>query len=190
MMRLHHLFLAGALAAAAVPAAAQEGAVQLFVTGGLQTSPADYDTFRPVEYDTGFKYGGGLAIHLTDWFAFRAEIAQGSNGGFEGGVLNEDIQFDRTYFGLMGQATLPVAMIEPYLLAGLGLVTLDREGPSYDYGFTESGGVAGAGVSLPIGTPAVNAFVEGTGWVYPNTSTGEWYFDPVLSIGLGYTIPF
>lgn len=192
MMRKRYVLLLGFLLAAGAPLEAQEdGALRLFVSGGMQTSPDSYDSFRPVEYDSGLQFGGGIALVLSETFAVRGEMAKGSNSGFEAGVLNEDVEMDRSYYGVSAELTLPVAMaVSPYALIGAGMVHIDRDGPSYTFAVTEVTGQVGAGLRVPVGLAATSAFVQGTTWVYANSSTDEWQVDPVLSLGLAYTVPF
>lgn len=184
------LMIAGALLGLAAPAAAQEaGTFHVFVTGGLQTSPASYDSFRPVEYDAGVQFGGGLSLQINEVFALRGEVLTGSNSGFEGGVLNEDIEFDRTYYGLALEASTAFGSLMPFVYGGGGYVDIDRTGPSYGFSLTEAAAQGGVGIRMPIGASGLDAFGQAGIWAYPNTSTGDAQIDPLVNIGLGYTLP-
>lgn len=184
------LMIAGALLGFAAPAAAQEaGTFHVFVTGGLQTSPASFDSFRPVEYDAGMQFGGGISLKLNDVFALRGEVLKGSNSGFEAGVLNEDIEFDRTYYGVALEASTALGPLMPFAYAGGGYVDIERTGPSYGFSLIEAAAQGGLGVRLPLGATGVSAFGQAAVWAYPNTSTGDAQVDPLVSVGVGYTLP-
>lgn len=182
MLRLRLKLVVGALAALALWVAPSTSAldaqtydteVALSAFGGMTTDPGGFDVFRQTEFDPGAHVGGVLAFRLSPHLSVRGDIARAWSTGREGGVVNEDVDFNRTYFGVALEGRLPLDAVTPYVLAGGGLVNVDRSAPSQRYSFDTLGGKLGLGVAYPMGRAPIELFVEGTSWFYGRTSTGQ-----------------
>ena len=114
-----------------------------------------------------------MAFRLGPNLAVRGDIARAWSSGRETGVLDESVDFDRTYYGVALEGRLPLDAVTPYVLAGGGLVNVDRSAPSQRYSFDTFGGKLGLGVAYPVGGAPIELFVEGTSWFYGRTSTGQ-----------------
>lgn len=175
-------YVVGALAALTLwvaqptsPLAAQADDTQVALSafGGFTTDPGGFDVFRQSEFDPGAHVGGVLAFRLSPNLAVRGDLARAWSSGREAGVLNEDIEFDRTYYGVALEGRLPLASVTPYVVAGGGLVNVDRVAPSRQYSFDTLGGKLGLGVAYPLSGPPLELFLEGSSWFYGRTSTGQ-----------------
>ena len=163
------------LIATAAPGAAQGEDTELALSafGGFTTDPGGFDVFREAQFDAGAHLGGAVAFRLGENLAVRGDMTRAWSSGEETGVLNESVDFDRTYYGVALEARFPLASVTPYLLGGGGLVTVDRTAPSRNYNFDSFGGQLGAGIALPLSNSPIELFVEGTSWFYGRESTGE-----------------
>lgn len=178
--RLEHV--GGALAAlallvamSAAPLAAQtyDTQVALSAFGGFTTDPGGFDVFRQTEFDPGPNVGAAVAFRLSPNLAIRGDVARAFSSGQETGVLDESVDFDRTYFGVVLEGRLPLDAVTPYVQAGGGLVNVNRSAPSQRYSFDTLGGKLGLGIAYPLAGSPIELFVEGTSWFYGRTSTGE-----------------
>lgn len=179
--------LAGALVLlGAPPAAAQDQALALSGFGGFTTDPGGFDVFRQSEFDPGFHVGGSLAFRLAPRLAVRGDFALARSSGRESGAVNEDVQFDRSYYGVALEYRFPIGAFSPYVLGGGGMVAVDRQAPSLTYRFSEMAGRFGAGVAYPIGG-TLEAFAEASEWFYARATTGEGLqFDTKISVGMSF----
>ena len=164
--------------------------LSLSAYGGMSNDPGGFDVFRESDFDAGFLFGGSLGMRLAPNIAVRGDVAFSRSDGFEGGVVNEDVEFDRRYYGFGLEARFPLETITPYLLGGGGFVTVHRKAPALTYEFTELAGRAGLGVAYPFAGAPIEAFAEASQWFYPRATTGEGLqWDTNVSIGLSF-IPF
>jgi len=163
------------------------GALAVSGFGGFSNDPGGFDVFRESEFDSGFHFGGALGLRLAPNIGVRGEVAFASSNGFEAGVVNEDVTFDRSYYGFGLEVRFPGATVTPYLLGGGGFVTVSRRAPSLTYEFTELAGRAGAGVSYPFRGPPLEAFVEASQWFYARATTGEG-LQRDLNVSLGLSL--
>ena len=194
MSGVRRLFLAVLVSAfAALPVNAQEpvNSISISAHGGLINSPTDFDADRAVDYSSGVRFGGGLALQLYERLSIRgdASFTFGSGTDVTGGI-NEDVSLDRQFYG--GGVEILLATggnAEPYVYGGGGLIVVDRVGEdpitSYSFDVTEFTGVVGAGVRY-VFTSNTFVFIDGTGWIYTNSILDEGQFDTSLSVGLGY----
>ena len=163
------------LFATSAPGAAQGEDTQLALSafGGFTTDPGGFDVFRQTEFDAGAHLGGIVSFRLGENLAVRGDLTRAWSSGEESGVINEAVDFDRTYYGLAVEGRFPMSSVTPYILGGGGLVTVDRRAPSRNYNFDTFGGQLGAGLALPLSNSSIELFVEGTSWFYGRESTGE-----------------
>lgn len=183
------LFAAALLVPTASPVAAQGEDTQMAVSafGGFTTDPGGFDVFRESEFDAGANIGAALSFRLSPNLAIRGDIARAWSSGHEGGAVNEDVDFDRTYYGVSVEGRLPLSAVTPYVVGGGGLVNVDRSAPSNRYSFDTLGGRLGLGIAYPLRNAPIELFVEGNSWFYGRTSTGEGtQTDLSLSAGLTF----
>lgn len=155
--------------------------------GGFTTDPGGFDVFHQSEFDAGAHVGAALSFRLSQYLAVRGDISRAWSSGHEGGAVNEDVDFDRTYYGVAVEGRLPLSGVTPYVVGGGGLVNVDRSAPSKKYSFDTLGGRLGAGVAVPFRSAPIELFVEGNSWFYGRTSTGEGtQTDLSLSAGLTF----
>ena len=193
MTGVRRLFLAVVVSAiAALPANAQEAVSSVSVSahGGFINSPTAFDADRAVDYSSGVRFGGGLALQIYDRLSIKgsASFTFGSGTDVTGGI-NEEVTLDRQFYGGGVEVLLVTGRnVEPYVYGGGGLVIVDRVGgttTSYAYDITEFTGVVGAGVRYMFDSNAF-VFVDGTNWIYTNSITDSAQNDSSLSVGLGY----
>ena len=193
MTGVRRFFLAVVVSAiAALPANAQEAVNSISVSahGGLINSPTDFDADRAVDYSSGVRLGGGLALQLYERISIKgsASFAFGAGTDVTGGI-NEGVTLDRQFYGGGVEVLLVTGRsFEPYVYGGGGLVVVDRVGgtaTSYSYDITEFTGVVGAGVRYVFDINAF-VFVEGTNWIYNNAITDSAQNDSSMSVGVGY----
>ena len=129
-----------------------------------------------------------LAFRLNANVAVRGDLAKAWSSGQETAVLaGEAVDFNRMYYGGAIEARFPLSSVTPYVVAGGGMVTVDRSGLSLEYTFTEIAGRVGAGLAYPFPNTSFEAFIEGSQWFYGRTSTGEGtQLDTSLSVGLTF----
>lgn len=164
--------------------------LSLSAFGGISNDPGGFDVFRESDFDAGFHFGGSLGMRLAPNIAVRGDVAFSRSSGSEGGVVNEDVEFDRTYYGFALEGRFPLGTVTPYVLGGGGFVTVHRKAPALTYEFTELAGRAGLGVAYPFAGAPIEAFAEASQWFYPRATTGEGLqWDTNVSIGLS-VIPF
>ncbi len=167
------------------PLGAQDGALALSGFAGLSSDPGGFDVFRQSSFDAGMHYGGRLAMRLSPRVAVRGDIGFASNSGRESGAVNEDVTFDRTYYGFALEGRMPRGALAPYVFVGGGFVSLSRRAPSLTYEFTELAGRGGLGVSLAFAGTPLEAFGEVNQWVYARPTTGEGLqWDTSVNVGL------
>ncbi len=185
------VILVVALGAFMSPLGAQvgrEGGIAITGFGGFTTDPGGFDVFRDTEFDAAYHVGASLTFRLTPNVAVRGDVSKAWSSGRETTVLQgELVDFNRIYYGGALEVRFPLSAVTPYLLAGGGMVTVDRTAPSRNYTFTELAGRFGAGLAYPVSGTSLEAFVEGSQWFYGRTSTGEGtQFDTSLSVGLTF----
>lgn len=193
-MRTRPLFavvlLLALLAGLPASSAAQEDArfgVTLFT--GLQNTPTAFDVVRSVEYDGGVRLGAGLLLRFDEYVSVRGTFAMSQNSGRETGVVNDEVDFTRQYFGADLQVSYPLSpALSPYVFAGGGMVRIDRSAPSYAYDMTEGAALFGLGARYAVGE-SLSLFVEGQGWVYSRQTVGETQVDRSVNVGISYQIP-
>ena len=156
--------------------------------GGFTTDPGGFDVFRDTEFDAAYHIGATLTFRMSPNVAVRSDVSKAWSSGQETTVLaGEGVDFNRIYYGVAVEARFPVSGVTPYLIAGGGMVTVDRTAPSRNYNFSELAGRVGGGLALPLSDSAFEAFVEGSKWFYGRTSTGEGtQYDTSLSVGLTF----
>ena len=99
--------------------------------------------------------------------AVRGDVAKAWSSGRETTVLQgELVDFNRVYYGGAVEARFPLSAVTPYLLAGGGMVSVDRTAPSRNYAFSELAGRLGAGLAYRFAGTSFEAFVEGSKWFY------------------------
>ncbi len=181
-----------AVAFAAQPADAQEpvSSFSLSAHGGLINNPAGYDADRAVSYGMGVRFGAGAALQLYERISIRGDVSLTSKSGTDNtGGINESVDLGRQYYGGGVEVLLMTGgSMEPYVLAGGGLVVVDRQGQdmnSYAYDVTEFTGVFGAGVRFLLESNAF-VFADATTWTYQNHVLDESQLDTSFSVGFGY----
>jgi len=168
-------------------AAQQTRPLALSAFGGFTNDPTGFDVFRQSDFDQAYHFGGSLAFRLSANVGVRGDFALAKSSGHESGALDEDVQFDRTYYGAAIEARFPMGALTPYLLAGGGMVTVDRSAPNLTYAFSEMAGRLGGGVSLPLGGASWALFAEVSEWIYARATTGEGLqMDMNVSIGVSF----
>ena len=184
------LVVAIALGASMSPLAAQTpaGGIALSGFGGFTTDPGGFDVFRDTEFDAAYHIGATLTFRMSPNVAVRSDVSKAWSSGQETTVLaGEAVDFNRIYYGVAIEARFPVSRVTPYVIAGGGMVTVDRTAPSRNYKFSELAGRVGGGLAFPLSGSSFEAFVEGSKWFYGRTSTGEGtQFDTSLSVGLTF----
>ena len=178
----------GALMSPLAAQVSQDGGIALSGFGGFTTDPGGFDVFRDTEFDAAYHVGASLTFRLSPNVAVRGDVSKAWSSGRETTVLEgEVVDFNRIYYGGTVEARFPLSTLTPYLLAGGGMVSVDRTAPSRNYAFTELAGRVGAGLAYPFSGTSLEAFVEGSRWFYGRTSTGEGtQFDTSLSVGLTF----
>lgn len=162
-----------ALSTSPVIAQAYDTEIALSAFGGFTTDPGGFDVFRQTEFDPGPSVGGAVAFRLSPHLAVRGDVTRAWSSGRETGVLDESVDFDRTYIGVALEGRFPLDAVTPYVQAGGGLVNVDRSAPSQQYSFDTLGGKLGLGLAYPLSGASIELFVEGTSWFYGRTSTGQ-----------------
>jgi len=172
------------------PLMAQTSGTVLGVSGfgGFTTDPGGFDVFRDTKFDAAYHFGAALSFRMSPNVVARVDVSKAYSTGEETTALaGEVVDFNRTYFGVAVEARFPVSGVTPYLLAGGGMVTLDRTAPSRNYKFSEVAGRLGGGLAVPLSDSSVEFFVEGSKWFYGRVSTGEGtQFDTSVSAGLTF----
>ncbi len=193
MTGVRRLFLAVVVSAiATLPVNAQEAVNSFSISahGGSINSPTDFDADRTVDYGSGIRFGGGIALQLYERVTVRGEASFASGSGTDtSGGINEDITLDRQFYGGGVEILLATGRnVEPYLYGGGGLIVVDRLGEtetSYSYDVTEFTGVLGAGARYLFDSNAF-VYVDATTWIYNNAITDSAQNDSSLSVGVGY----
>lgn len=171
------------------PVEAQAGQAELALSGfgGFATDPGGFDVFRQTEFDAGFHLGGTVSFRLSEHLAIRGGVIRTWSDGRETGVLDEAVDFERTYHGTAVEGRVPLGSLTPYGFAGAGMVSVDRSANDLSYDFTTLGGNVGSGVAYPFPGAPLELFVEGGGWFYERVSTGQGtQFDFLLSAGVTF----
>ncbi len=193
-MSLSRLLLSSGVLAvlAAAPLTAQdedESALILFASAGFLNSPEDFDVFRDVSYDGGIQVGGGIGLQLYENVTIRGDFAWVKNSGREAAPVNEDVDFQRLYFGTSLELNLPLdSGLAPYVFGGGGFVALDRKAPDYAYNVTEGAGLLGGGLRYTPPGSSVQFFAQGAAWMYSNHAITELQTDAVISAGIGWVL--
>jgi hypothetical protein len=156
--------------------------------GGFTTDPGGFDVFRDTKFDAAYHFGAALSFRMSPNVVARADVSKAYSTGEETTALaGEVVDFNRTYYGVAVEARFPVSGVTPYLLAGGGMVTVDRTAPSRNYKFSEVAGRLGGGLAVPLSDSSFEFFVEGSRWFYGRVSTGEGtQFDTSVTAGLTF----
>lgn len=169
---------------------AQEGtAIQVSGMAGLLNPPDGFDVFRSVDYGLGRMGGGGLAVNLFPMISVRGDFAYARSSGQEGGVVDEAVTLDRSYYSVSLEFRRPTrAGVSPFGFVGGGLVNLRRSAPSYNFDLTEGGALVGGGVAWVFPDSPLGVFAQVSQWLYSRTSAGGTQYDTSFGLGLSYRI--
>jgi hypothetical protein len=190
--------LAGALVpvvatvAAAAPAAAQSGALVVFVQGGPHKPLTNLAVDASDQLASGLSVGGGVSLLLGPGFALRG-YAMRVRSEYRGDALQAmDSTMTRVFVGgdlLLGRA-LEIGLA-PYLFGGLGAVRVDPSDRSLA-SFTRLASRAGAGINYVIENSRLTPYVESGFWFYRFNRFGfdRIQTDITVALGLALTLPY
>lgn len=201
MLRLAVAALVCAVAASPAPARAaddepnREGgrAVVVYLHGGAFNPLAHLDDGEYVDFDTAFSIGGGSAYRINRHFALRGNfmfvrsnardlnpttISPLSGNTFNRYLYDADVQFRYPFR----------TGVTPYVFAGGGGVTVQRDIAVGGSNFTKRAGKVGLGLSYLLPKSNVGVYAEGAGWIYKWDRYGfdNVQFDTTITGGISY----
>jgi opacity protein-like surface antigen len=191
---------AGALSAA--PALAHDywnpqagRAIQLYTQGGAYSPLADLDDGGQADFRTGFAVGGGAAYQFNEHVAVRAGIHFARAEARVADPLSLAIdsidgkKFNRYLFDADVQLRYPLQSgLTPYVFAGAGGVTVERDVARMRSRFSRLAGKTGVGIGYLLPDRNVGLHLEAAGWLYQWDRYGfdRTQLDATLNAGISY----
>jgi hypothetical protein len=208
VMSIRHFSLVLAVAVAscalAAPARAQplsyeedRPALVFYAQGGAFSPLAHLDDENNADFKEGFALGGGTAYRLSRYLALRGNFtfARAEARDLGPGPLSPIAgnRFNRYLYDADLQLRYPLHDgVTPYVFAGGGGITVQRDTVRNQSPFTKGAGKVGLGLSYQLPDSDVGIHVEGTGWIYKWNRFGydNVQFDTTLSAGISYRFRF
>jgi opacity protein-like surface antigen len=165
--------------------------------GGAFSPLAHLDDQTQADFKTGFALGGGSAYRVNRYVAVRANFtfaraeARASTPRLISPITGN--KFNRYLYDADLQLRYPFESgLTPYVFAGGGGITVQRDVDRERSHFTKGAGKVGAGLSYQLPDSDVGVYLEGTGWIYRWDRFGydNVQFDTTVNAGISYRFRF
>jgi opacity protein-like surface antigen len=162
--------------------------VVFFANGGGYSPLTDLNANGTASLNTGWSLGGGAGIQANRFVALRAVFDFGQDKGDAGSTAFAGQKIRRYFYGGDVQLRYPMASgFAPYVLAGVGAVTIDPVNDPFLDRFTNLAGKAGLGAEYNMAN-GLGLFVQGTSYFYKFDRAGldKTQADLLWNAGLSY----
>jgi len=160
-----------------------------FATGGGASPLSNLNDFGTDDLKTGWTLGGGVGVQLSQYLAVRGVFDFTRNRADATSIAFPGQRFNHYFYGADAQVRYPTGSgFAPYVLAGVGAVTIDnKDDPAFDT-FTKLAGKGGIGVEYSFGRHGAGVFAQGVSYFYKfdRGPFDQTQFDVVWALGLSY----
>jgi len=164
-----------------------------FANGGGNSPLTDLNDAGTASLKTGWTAGGGIGLQVNSYLAIRGGFdfsrTEGQGVG-AGGLLGQKL--DHYFYGGDVQLRYPTSGgFAPYVLVGVGAVTIDNKDQATFERFTKFAGKGGVGLEYVFPSSNVGFFVQGTTYLFGYDRGGfdKTQADVLWTGGLSYRLP-